>query len=271
MRGARAWYHVWGMPYVDLHSHLLPGLDDGAATLEETAPTTPAAWTREGVHDVACTSHIKRAHFPRIDIHELGGLRDELQRAHRRRGPATSRLHPGGELAHEDALELDDRELRADRPGPGARAVAAARVPVRGPRRRLRRRRRAPHRASATACCSPTRSATTASSSRLRAARRGRRAAAGQRLLAARRPRPARAADRRAAGAERPRLLPRLRHPPRHPRARCSRSADDALRRLGVSDVQAFRLTQSNPRFLLREGNPRLALPTQRIAPTAPR
>ena len=34
-----------------------------------------------------------------------------------------------------------------------------------------------------------------------------------------------------------------------------------ALRRLGVSDVQAFRLTQSNPRFLLREGNPRLALP----------
>ena len=35
----------------------------------------------------------------------------------------------------------------------------------------------------------------------------------------------------------------------------------DALRRLGVSDVQAFRLTQSNPRFLLREGNPRLALP----------
>ena len=38
--------------------------------------------------------------------------------------------------------------------------------------------------------------------------------------------------------------------------------ADAALRRLGVSDVQAFRLTQSNPRFLLREGNPRLTLPT---------
>ena len=29
---------------------------------------------------------------------------------------------------------------------------------------------------------------------------------------------------------------------------------DDALRRLGVSDVQAFRLTQSNPRFLLARG-----------------
>ena len=38
--------------------------------------------------------------------------------------------------------------------------------------------------------------------------------------------------------------------------------ADDVLRRLGTSDVQAFRLTRSNPRFLLREGNPRLTLPT---------
>ena len=27
----------------------------------------------EGVRDVACTSHIKRAHFPGIDIHELAG------------------------------------------------------------------------------------------------------------------------------------------------------------------------------------------------------
>jgi protein-tyrosine phosphatase len=34
--------------------------------------------------------------------------------------------------------------------------------------------------------------------------------------------------------------------------------AGAALRRLGVSDVQALRLTQSNPRFLLREGDPRL-------------
>ena len=31
---------------------------------------------------------------------------------------------------------------------------------------------------------------------------------------------------------------------------------------LGASDVQTFRLTRSNPRFLLREGNPRLTLPT---------
>jgi len=38
--------------------------------------------------------------------------------------------------------------------------------------------------------------------------------------------------------------------------------ADHALRRLGVSDVQSFRLTRSNPRFLLREGNPRLTLPS---------
>jgi protein-tyrosine phosphatase len=34
----------------------------------------------------------------------------------------------------------------------------------------------------------------------------------------------------------------------------------DALRRLGVSEIQAQRLTQSNPRFLLRQGIGSLAL-----------
>ena len=33
----------------------------------------------EGVRDVACTSHIKRAHFPDIDIHELAGRREAAQ------------------------------------------------------------------------------------------------------------------------------------------------------------------------------------------------
>ena len=108
------------MSYVDLHSHLLPGLDDGAPTIEETLRHARRL-DAHGVHDVACTSHIKRADFPRIEIADLERLRAETQRAIDAEG-LDVRLHPGGELAHIDALELDDRDLRADRPGPAPRA-----------------------------------------------------------------------------------------------------------------------------------------------------
>ena len=60
--------------YVDLHCHLLPGLDDGAAAMEDTiahARRLEAA----GVHDVACTPHIKRIDFPHVEIARLAGLR----------------------------------------------------------------------------------------------------------------------------------------------------------------------------------------------------
>ena len=68
------------MPYVDLHCHLLPGLDDGARSLAD-AVHFARLLDREDVLDVACTSHIKRAHFPDIDIFELAGRREALQQA----------------------------------------------------------------------------------------------------------------------------------------------------------------------------------------------
>jgi protein-tyrosine phosphatase len=101
---------------VDLHSHLLPGLDDGARTMEETRRFARRLHA-EGVLDIACTPHIKRAHFPRIDIAELAGRRAAAQRAIEEDGIAV-RLHPGGELADEDALELTERELALIAQGP---------------------------------------------------------------------------------------------------------------------------------------------------------
>ena len=71
----------------------------------------------EGVLDIACTPHIKRAHFPRIDIAELAERREAAQRAIEADGIAV-RLHPGGELADEDALELTERELALIAQGP---------------------------------------------------------------------------------------------------------------------------------------------------------
>jgi protein-tyrosine phosphatase len=105
------------MAYVDLHCHLLPGLDDGAAAMADTiahARRLEAA----GVHDVACTPHIKRSDFPHVDIAGLAARREEAQRAIDAHGIGV-RLHGGGELAHEDALVLDSADLERIAQGPG--------------------------------------------------------------------------------------------------------------------------------------------------------
>jgi protein-tyrosine phosphatase len=104
------------MSYVDLHCHLLPGLDDGAPSLEHTiahARRLEAA----GVTDVACTPHIKRRDFPGIEIARLAELRAQVQREIDDRGIGV-RLHPGGELGHDEALVLDPEDLALIAQGP---------------------------------------------------------------------------------------------------------------------------------------------------------
>src|SRR4051794_27814062 len=106
------------MSYVDLHCHILPGLDDGAATMEETLRHARRLHA-EGVRDVACTPHIKRSDFPGMVLAELAERRALAQRAIDAEGLGV-RLHPGGELAHEDALVLDPEQLELIAQGPAA-------------------------------------------------------------------------------------------------------------------------------------------------------
>ena len=104
------------MSYVDLHLHLLPGLDDGARTMEATvahARRLEAA----GVSDVACTPHIKRRDFPGIEIAGLADRRAEAQRAIDEHGLGV-RLHPGGELGHDEALVIAPDQLELIAQGP---------------------------------------------------------------------------------------------------------------------------------------------------------
>src|SRR3954451_14203969 len=107
---------TYGVSYADLHCHLLPGIDDGAKTMEETLKHARRLHA-EGVRDVACTPHVKRTHFPRVPLGELAERRAEAQAEIEYAGLGV-RLHPGGELAHEDALRLepDDLELIAQGP-----------------------------------------------------------------------------------------------------------------------------------------------------------
>jgi protein-tyrosine phosphatase len=246
------------MPYVDLHCHILPGLDDGARTLAD-AVRYARRLDAEDVLDVACTSHIKRGHFPDIDIRELAERRAQLQDAIHAEGIRVT-LHQGGELAHEDALELDDRELELISQGPEHARWLLLECPFRGlddefdaAVERLTRlgyglllahpervydgdlSRLTPH-TEAGALLQINVSS----------------------LLGAHGP-DARRIGARLVQTGRAYCLASDTHP--GTREEILPYGYDALRRLGVSDVQAFRLTQSNPRFLLREGNPRLALP----------
>src|SRR3954454_10150530 len=104
------------MSYVDLHCHILPGLDDGSPSLTETVRFARRL-DAENVLDVATTPHIKHTHPP-FDVRDLAALRATAQRAIRDEGLRVT-LHQGGELAHEDALTLDPEELALIAQGPG--------------------------------------------------------------------------------------------------------------------------------------------------------
>jgi protein-tyrosine phosphatase len=104
------------MSYVDLHCHLLPGLDDGAATGEDTLRHARRLHA-EGVRDVVCTPHVKRDEFPGVPLRELADRVAQAQRMITAAGLGV-RLHLGAELAHQDALLLPETDLERIAQGP---------------------------------------------------------------------------------------------------------------------------------------------------------
>src|SRR3954451_629868 len=118
------------MAYADLHCHLLPGLDDGAGSLR-AALEHARRLDADGVHDVACTPHIKSRAFPFVALEELAIRRRALQAAIDVAGLRV-RLHPGGELAHADAMRLSARELKLIAQGPPSARWLLLECPFRG-------------------------------------------------------------------------------------------------------------------------------------------
>jgi protein-tyrosine phosphatase len=104
---------------IDTHSHILPGLDDGSRSLEQSlAMAREAAET--GVTDVVCTPHLRDADDR--TARDAPAVRAELQELlDRERVPL--RLHPGFEITFEYAAEADPEELRPFSLGAGTRFV----------------------------------------------------------------------------------------------------------------------------------------------------
>jgi protein-tyrosine phosphatase len=94
---------------IDLHCHILPGIDDGALDLEDSIAMARVG-AADGIDVVAATPHIRHDHDVRIG--ELPRRVEDVNHALRRAGvPLT--VVTGGEVA-ETALDgLDDEELRA--------------------------------------------------------------------------------------------------------------------------------------------------------------
>jgi protein-tyrosine phosphatase len=78
---------------VDLHTHLLPGVDDGAET-PEISVAVLRKFAEQGVSAVACTPHLRASEIPVAPCDELDELLDEL----RAQAPTSPSLVRGFEI-----------------------------------------------------------------------------------------------------------------------------------------------------------------------------
>ena len=88
---------------IDLHCHLLPGVDDGAQDLSESLKMAQALVSL-GMHHVCCTPHLPWSTFTRSEA-ELDALRESLQESLQTEG-LDLRLHVGAEHHSSVVAEL---------------------------------------------------------------------------------------------------------------------------------------------------------------------
>jgi protein-tyrosine phosphatase len=94
---------------VDIHAHLIPGIDDGPPDLAQSFEMARAA-VEAGIRLIACTPHI-RFDFPDVHLTELASRCEDL--AARLSGAGIDlEIASGGELALTWALAAADDELR---------------------------------------------------------------------------------------------------------------------------------------------------------------
>ena len=249
------------MHHVDLHLHLLPGVDDGPD--DEAASLTHAErLARDGVHEATVTPHIGHPWFP-LDVATIPERTRALQAALDAAG-IDLRLHPGGEIYPAGATGARRGRARRHRPRPARRALG----PARGARSPASTRRTSPP------------APTSASSGfgllighpeRALGFLRGGHALLRDEIAAGAllqvnvcsllgRQGPEALAGARHAGPRRPRLRAGLRRARRHPRAH-ARGRRRPPRAGPASRSQRSRqLTEVNPRLPARERDPGRAL-----------
>jgi protein-tyrosine phosphatase len=92
---------------IDLHSHILPGLDDGSRTVEDARALAQRA-AEDGVTAIAATPHVRSDYPTQPDEMERGVIR--LREDFVAQGIQVEVLH-GGEIDLESLGSLDDDDL----------------------------------------------------------------------------------------------------------------------------------------------------------------
>jgi protein-tyrosine phosphatase len=113
------------MERVELHFHLLPGVDDGPNNLASALELARAA-VADGTGLVTCTPH---AHT--VDFAQIPDRVRRLQAALDAAG-IDLQVRPGAELAWDDVAGLDDRALDSVAQGPPARRWLLLEAPLPG-------------------------------------------------------------------------------------------------------------------------------------------
>ena len=101
---------------IDLHCHVLPGIDDGPQTLDDTFRLARTA-AEGGTHTIVATPHVSYDYPHNTSASIRAGV-TEVNRALLEEGIELTVL-PGAEVALTRALELPDEELAALRLGGG--------------------------------------------------------------------------------------------------------------------------------------------------------
>ena len=251
----------WVMTRVDLHLHLLPGVDDGAPD-EATALEHAARMAADGVHVATVTPHVGSPHFGTV-LEEIPERTAALQRALDREGIAL-RVEAGGELYPGAAAGLSAQQLDAIAHGPANARWVLAEVPFAGVDAAF-----ADGLAEIRAkgfgivIAHPERAAgllTDGGLTRLRPAlQHGAVLQVNACSLIGRQGPEAQDAARRLIRARLAYIIASDGHP--GTRGHTLAAGEPAALQAGASPAQVVQLTQANPRFLLRHGLPRVDAP----------
>jgi protein-tyrosine phosphatase len=101
---------------IDLHCHILPGIDDGPATMDDTLEMARAA-VADGCRVVVATPHVSGT-FPGNSATVIAALVDEVRRTVADAGIELD-VRMGAEIEVTRAVSLDDADLRRLRLGGG--------------------------------------------------------------------------------------------------------------------------------------------------------
>jgi protein-tyrosine phosphatase len=119
---------IVSMSYTEVHFHLLPGVDDGPSSIEESLELARAA-VAEGTGTIVATPHVHPHHV--TDVGEVAERVEELT-GHLRRERISVDVIPGGELAHSMVGRLSQAELESIAQGPPRRRWLLLEAPFAG-------------------------------------------------------------------------------------------------------------------------------------------